>query len=227
MSATQLEFPEWWQDFLRKGHQREDYHETLDRLFRFVDQLPPTKRDAFASELTDLACQQGNAWHVALGALERLAGPTALARLASIAIALPAVHPPHPLADYRVAVLRVLARDPSGKFLDAVDAYCSGEVDAWFTSVAWALWPHHKERSSRCHARYFAEKPRTEWSGTLVVDAFIKKPEALRLVRDRLLDQDPAIWDAVCADVLAACSKFPVGDEQVIETRRACGIEAA
>jgi hypothetical protein len=141
--------------------------------------------------------------------------------------AAPFPHPPHPLADYRVAVLRVLARDPSGEFLGAVDAYCSGEVDAWFTSVAWALWPHHKERFSRCHARYFAEKPRTEWSGTLVVDAFVNKPEALRLVRDQLLDQYPAIWNAVCADVLTACSKFPIADEQVIETRRVCGIEAA
>jgi hypothetical protein len=87
--------------------------------------------------------------------------------------------------------------------------------------------PHHKERFSRCHARYFAEKPRAEWSGTLVVDAFVNKPEALRLVRDQLLDHYPAIWNAVCADVLTACSKFPTADEQVIETRRICGIEAA
>jgi len=131
------------------------------------------------------------------------------------------------VADYRVAVLRVLARDPSGEFLGAVDAYCSGEVDAWFTSVAWALWPHHKDRFSRCHARYFAEKPRTEWSGTLVVDAFVNRPEALRLVRDQLLNQHPAIWNAVCAEVLMAWSRFPVANEQVVETRRVCGLDSA
>ena len=223
MDTTQLEFPEWWEDWLQKGHEREELHAALERLFRFVDLLPPKKRHAFASELTDLACRQGKAWHIALAALERLAERDDFKRLSLVATALPAVHPPHPLVDYRIGVLRVLAKDTSGEFLGAVDAYCDGEVDAWFTSVAWALWPHHKERFATCHARYFIETPQSRWSGTAVIQAFVTRPQALECLRNRLVNKHPATWNAVRTEVLAACSGSWVDAEQANEIRRVCG----
>jgi hypothetical protein len=223
MNTTQLEFADWWEDWLQNGHEREEFHDALERLFRFVDLLPPVKRDAFASELTGLACRQGKAWHIALGALERLAGRDAFERLSRVAIALPAVHPPHPLVDYRIGILRVLGKDASGEFLGPVDAYCAGEVDSWFTSVAWALWPHHKERFARCHARYFIETPQPRWSGTAVIQAFLTRPQALGWLRNRLISEHPATWNAVRTEVLAACSGTWTDDEQANEIRRLCG----
>src|SRR5688572_23656860 len=221
--VTQLPFPEWWDEFLRDGRPREDFYDSLDRLLRYVAELPAAKLETFTSELVDLACGQAKGWSLALAALERLAGRDARHRLRAVALMLPAVHPPHPLGDYRHALLRVLAKDPNGEFLDSVDAYCNSEIGIGFTSVVWALWPHQKDRFARYYARYLAQTSPATWSGTVVVQGFATEPEALTRVRDELLHQHQSVWDTVRNDVLAACSTSWVTAEQASDIRRVCG----
>jgi hypothetical protein len=225
MEAAELEFSEWWEEFLAAGHPREDFYDARDRLLRFVDDLLPAKREAFISELADLGCRQGKAWGLALAVLERLAGPDVRRRVAQAVETLPRVHPPHPLGDYRAHLLRVLAADPGEESLAAVDSYSQDEIGPGFTSVVWALWPHHEARFARYHARYFAEQPSDDWKWTFVVLAFLAKPRALEMVRDALIEAHPDAWINLRTALLAACARTPrwETEQDVNEVRRICG----
>ena len=207
MHDNQVTFDEWWADF-HAGNPREDYLEALEGLLRYADALSDVKRAAFVEGLVEVGwLRHGSS--LALGALERLAGSDARRRVAQAVETLPRVHPPHPLGDYRTQLLRVLATDPSGEHLAAVDSYCQDEIGPGFTAVVWALWPHHEARFARYHARYFAEQPWDAWGQTFVVLAFLTKPRALELVRDTLLDAHPVKWMDLRTALLAACSRTP------------------
>ena len=223
MQDRQVTFEDWWIDFLRETRGA-DYHEDLARLLTYVAGLSGAKRDAFVEGLVDVGwLRYGSA--IALGALERLAGPDVRRRVVRAVETLPTVRPPHSLGDYRHSLLRVLAADPSGEALAPVDSYCQDEIGPGFTSIVWALWPHHEARFAQYHARYFVEQPWDAWGQTAVVQAFLTEPRALAAVRDALLDRHPATWASVRSAVMAACTPTPrwCSEQNALEVRRICG----
>ena len=226
MSDSQVTFEEWWIDFAR-GTREADYYEASERLLTYVAGLSGSKRDALVKGLVDVGWLRHGS-DVALGALERLAGPDARRRVARAVETLPTVRPPHPLGDFRHSLLRVLAADPSGECLAAVDSYCQDEIGPGFTTIVWALWPHHGARFAQYHARYFAEQPWDAWGQTAVVQAFLTEPPALEAVRDALLDRYPDKWANVRNAVIAACTPTPrwCSEENAREVRKICGLAA-
>lgn len=222
MTSTQLDFGEWWTDFLRNGGGREDSADTIGRLNEFARQLPPGKREAFVAELAELGCSGREFSHLALGALETLADHASRRRIAATATTLPEVHPPHPFGDLRTALLRVLARGPAEDTLGLVDSYCNGHIGPSYTSVVWALWPHHRDKFARYHARYFAETASTEWSGTAVIQAFVATPEALSALRQVMAPASPDAWRRVCAEARRQSSGSWVAPWQTEAVKRIC-----
>jgi len=222
MNDSQLTFEEWWREFER-GSRGRDYQGDLVRLLDHVSGLRGAKHEAFVEGLVDIGwLRHGSS--LALAALERVAGSAARGRVARAVENLPTVHPPHPLGDYRCQLLRVLASDPSGEFLQPVDDFFQDVIGLGFTSVVWALWPHQERRFAQYHARYLAEQPWDAWGQTLVIQAFLTEPRALAAVRDALLERYPDKWVSVRAAVLAACTPTPrwCREQDVREVHRIC-----
>lgn len=226
MTTTQLEFGEWWNDLLRRSGSREEPPETIERLNRFVLEQSPSKRHAFVAELTEFGCGGADSSHFALGALETLADHDSRRRVADVLQTFPEVHPPHPLADFRSALLRVLARGPADGTLRPVDAFCEGHIGPAFTSVVWALWPAHRERFARSHARYFVEVPHAEWSGTAVIQSFVATPEALAALREVMVPASAATWQIVRDEALRESSGSWVQPWQSTAIQRICSSAA-
>lgn len=226
MENDPVNFDEWWPDFPREPR-GDDYFDALERLMRYAAGLSDVKRAALVDGLVEVAWMRHGSV-LALIALEQLAGPDARRRVAEAVATLPTVRPPHLLGDYRHQLLRVLARDPSGEHLAAVDSYCQDEIGPGFTSVVWALWPHHEARFARYHARYFAEEPWDAWGHTLVVAAFVGKPRALEMVRDALIGVSPDAWTRLRTSLLAACARTSrvETEHDLREVQRICGLDS-
>ena len=212
-----------WQEFLIEHAPKKDPDEALARLMHDIQAQSSGKRDAFLSELAEVAGQRRDGWNFALAALRECGGRAQRERLASAAESLPAVRGPHPLGDYREALLCVLASDPSGEFLRPVEAYGGESIGPGFTGVIWPLWPHHADLFARYHARYFVEQPQTSWAGTAVIQAFASRPDAVAAVRDVLCPAAPAVWASVRESILEASAAPWVDDRQAARIRRVCG----
>jgi hypothetical protein len=221
MHDDQVTFDEWWSDF--HGNKWDSGNVAVHALLSFASQLSPAKRDAFVEGLVNVGWLRDGSL-IALGALEELATPAVRRQIAGVVETLPKVHPPHALGDYRSTLLRVLAKDPSGEFLEPVDDYCQADIGLGYSAVVWALWPHHVERFAKYHARYFAEQPWLEWSQSCEVVVFVDKPEALLAVRDALLEVKPDEWNDLSKAVLTACTPAPswCREDEVRKVRRIC-----
>lgn len=222
MAAEEMRFEDWWAAFMADARERKDAYDTVDGLLRYADRLPTMKRGAFVAELVDLACNRSLGWSIALEGLSQLADANARRRLASALEGVPALHPPHPLGDYRFALLRVLASDPLGEWLEPVRAYCADKIGFGYTSVVWSLWPHQRDLFSSAYARYFAEQASESWEHTTVVQAFTTTPEALAAIRDVLLRQNRTAWEVVKKAVLSVSAASWVSWRQAERIRRVC-----
>jgi len=128
-------------------------------------------------------------WGIALGVLQTEATRDQIRSLCGSVRSLPV----EPEAESNlVYVLRVLAADPNGDCLAAVEDYLlKGPFRVYWSALPWALWPHHRDLFVRAWVRYFTTRPSKEWRNTVVPQAFLGRADALK---SQLLMTSNAAW---------------------------------
>jgi hypothetical protein len=131
---------------------------------------------------------------VALGALEQHCSPEGFALLAGRVASLmasTAIDDQSYLSD----CLRVLAKSAEPAHRQCIEDYLlSSPIGPYWSAVPWALWPDSPELFGRSWARYFAAEPPSRWRSTVIVQAFLSRPEALLCVRNALRANDETAW---------------------------------
>ena len=152
---SQVEFDELWRDLLR-GEYKDGGYENIRQVIRYLAPLPENKRQAFLNELVSVGLNKSYGWGIALGVLESEATPEQIQRLCENVSSIRA----EPEGESNlVYVLRVLAKDATGDCLAPVADYLLNEpFRVYWSSVPWALWPHHRDLFVRAWVRYFTQR---------------------------------------------------------------------
>lgn len=109
--------------------------------------------------------------------------------------------------ELREGVLRVLARAglPQGEAL--LEQYLLHDpIGPHWSAVPWSLWPQATLLFCRAWSRYFTEKSPETWGGTAVVQAFLKEPQAVRLLRTALQAENAVAWAQLQRELLQAAA---------------------
>lgn len=196
---SEVEFEELWQEFLSIEYKDGGY-ENARRVKNYLRGLSDEKRAAFLDELVSISINRGKGYGVALYVLETEAMPQHIQAICEYA---------NRILDNldekeidAVSFLRVLAADPSGQCLAPVERYLlEDEIGPYWTSLPWALWPHHPELFCQAEVRYFTTQPSSEWRHYIIPQAFLSRADALAQLKPKLLEASESSWQEL-RDVL-------------------------
>ena len=94
-----------------------------------------------------------------------------------------------------VSLLRVLACDAEGRCLAPVERFLlDHKIGPYWSSLPWALLPHHPELFYRAQVRYFTTQPSKEWRHTAIPQAFLTRPDALVELKVTLSEVSEGAW---------------------------------
>lgn len=202
MAAEEIDFEQWWGNFLVDAEGHRDPYASIEVLGRYIRGLSQAKRQAFERCLVDVVLGQRVGASLALGALEQGALPETYVAL------IPLAGQPAPVSDdLRAGALRALAHSAIPQGLALLERYLLYEpIGRDWSSVPWSLWPQAASLFCRAWSRYFSEKPTEAWRGTAIVQAFLREPRAVRLVHEALRAESPTAWVQLRAALLEAAS---------------------
>lgn len=194
--AEEIEFDQWWSEFLAELGRHRDSYESIRELQRYLAGLSREKRQSFERCLTDLALARGEGASVALAALEKGALRGTCEALVALACDRGASD-----SGLREDALRVLARSSLPQAPVLLEHYLLDEpLGHGWSSVPWSLWPQYAQLFVRAWSRYFSEQTPEVWCGTAVVQAFLNEPLAVRQVRNALQVSNSIIWRKLCEE---------------------------
>lgn len=196
------EMKEWWGCFRAELGGRIDPMETARRLQRRLRDLEGPERQVWLDRILEFLLAERRAYGVCLFLLEGITDPGYLRVIARHLEPMPARCDDDDegnLAD----LIRVLGAADDRELLPAVEHYLLRRdlAPAWST-VPWALWPHRKALFTTAWNRYFSTEDPAGWHNTLVVRSFLTEPEAIRLVRGRLEEENSERWELLRAALL-------------------------
>jgi hypothetical protein len=92
-------------------------------------------------------------------------------------------------------LMRVLAAADEENWIAPLRRYLlEWPMDAHWTTVPWALWPHRAGLFAAAWARYFREREPGDWRAEGVLRTFLGDPLAIRAVAETLDGEEPARW---------------------------------
>ena len=146
------------------------------------------------NQVWEVLLQHRGDYGVALFLLDSLADPIYLRALAERLLPLPALQC-HDREAHLADLIRILAAADVPGVLAPVEQYLlERPIGPLWTTVPWALWPHHQELFATAWIRYLREMHLADWSTTAVAKTFLTEPEAVRLVRSAILREHPERW---------------------------------
>jgi hypothetical protein len=214
------EFENFWAELQRQPGALRDSLDTARHLGRRLRNMQPEEQIDFIDQLMGVLLQRHHAYGVALFLLEGITDPATLLLIAGHIMPLPMLQT-HDEEAYLADLVRILAAANDSRLLGVVDAYLlEREIGPHWSTVPWALWPHHRELFAVAWARYFAEQDSTLWCSTLVIKAFLSEPAAIEAVRQRLCvgaaDRWPVLRDALVRQA-GVVSWLSAEDRSVLE----------
>jgi hypothetical protein len=189
---NEVYFEELWQDFLRIEDKDGGYG-NVRRIQWYVRGISDQKRIAFLSELVSVGLEKKDGWSIALRVLESEAMSQHIQALCEW-VRRVRLDGSHAEGNF-ISVLRVLASDPTGQCLAAVEDYLlKGQVDSDWATLPWALWPHHPDLFARAWTRYFLSPPNREWRRLGPVQALLSNAGALAHLKSKLIVVSESVW---------------------------------
>jgi hypothetical protein len=188
-------FAGWWAAFLAEHrHDKDGGYGAADDLVRWTRRRPDAIQAAFRRELVGVAAGRADGWGVALEALGRLASSDDRRALWASSAA--------DLDDgeeaWAAAVLRVLAGEPDGPGYAVVRRFLLDRpIGSSWTGVAWACWPGDSALFAGAWTRYLCTAREADWKGTAVAQAFLRRADALAVLKGALVSVAPAAWAAL------------------------------
>jgi hypothetical protein len=188
-------FENWWSEFQRAPDALAKPHAAARRIGRYLRSLDPTVQLDFIDDLLQALLQRQHRYGVSLFMLEQITDPKALSILADRLDPLPDLQSEDEeghLAD----LIRILATVDDSQVLPVVRTYLvERAIGPHWSSVPWAVWPHHKELFGQAWARFYRHQPPSIAEGTLVIRSFLSEPDAIHVVRKALVESSPRRWD--------------------------------
>ena len=189
---SEVDFEELWQELIRVEYKDGGY-ENIRQVQRYLRGLSDQKRSAFLSELVLVGLNKKEGWGIALAVLESEALTQHIQAICEWVKRVP-LDAPKPESN-SIWVLRVLASDPQGRCLPLVEEYLlKCEVDTYWASLPWALWPHHPDLFCRAWVKYFTSRPSKEWQHSVIPQAFLSHADALAQLKFRLIAASERAW---------------------------------
>jgi len=190
-------FENWWAEFQRKPGVLADPQRAARRIGRHLRSLEPAPQAEFLDDLLQVLLQRQHRYGVALFMLEQVTDTQALFTLAERLEPLPPLQSEDEeghLAD----LIRILAATDEAALMPAVERYLvDRRIGPYWSTVPWAVWPHHKALFGKAWARFFAHMHPSVVEATLVIRSFLSEPEAIQIVHRELVELAPARWDAL------------------------------
>jgi hypothetical protein len=184
----------WWDGFRKWLDDQTDPHEAARRLRRKLRGLELWEERRFFEQAVEILLQDRHAYGVALFLLEGVSDPTYLVQIAERLQPLPELQSDDEeshLAD----LIRILAAANDPRLIPVVEQYLiEREMGVHWSTVPWAVWPHHQQLFGRAWKRFFLEHEPSEWKNTLVIRSFLTEPEAIRVVREQLARKSDERW---------------------------------
>jgi hypothetical protein len=200
VGAEEIEFDQWWAEFLVEADGHRDPYLSIEDLRRYISGLSHERRQSFERCLVSLASDRRAGAGLALAALEHAALPETHEALVPLARQSSGAS-----AGLREAALRALAHSDHPQGAALLERYLLHEaIGSTWSAVPWSLWPQAATLFCRAWSRYFSEKPPEVWRGTAIVQAFLKEPRAVRLLRVVLQAENAFAWGQLQAALLQA-----------------------
>lgn len=189
---SEVEFEELWKEFISREYKDSGF-ENIRQVQNYVRGLSGRKRVAFLDELVSVGINRKEGYGIALSVLESEAMPQQIQAICEYVNGR-LDNPTEPEIDI-VSLLRVLASDASGQCLAPVERYLlDHKIGPYWSSLPWALWPHHPELFCRAQVRYFTTRPSKEWRYSVIPQAFLTRTDALALLKSRLSEVSEGAW---------------------------------
>jgi hypothetical protein len=192
-------FESWWKEIRSKRGSMSDPHAAARDLGKRLAALEDSERNALFAEVMDFLLQQRHVYGVVLFMLERVSDQESLRTIAERMLPLPdrqADDEEAHLAD----LMRILAATNEPSLMVGVEAYLIDRaICPYWSSVPWALWPHHPELFARAWARFFADQQPRCYDDVLVLRSFLGEPAAISVVQSGL---SPDLWSPLRAALL-------------------------
>jgi len=183
MKPLRREFSEWWPSLLSRWSDSRDGYDIIDSAAAFLSRLSPEERRPFLDGLVTVAEDRSDGDALAIDLLKLFAEPPHATRIYALAKTSPPYETPQE-ESYLVSLLRVVASKGSDSEQDVVDAYFGHvPLPRYYSSLQWSLWPGRPDSFGRTYARFLVEIPHERWEHTAVVQAFMRDPHALTVVR--------------------------------------------
>lgn len=188
---SQVEFEELWEEFLSREYKDGGY-ENARQIKNYIQGLSDQKRVVFLDELVAIGISQKHGYRIALSVLESEAMPQHIQAVCEYVSR--RINDPNE-AENLVNLLRVLAADISGRCLAPVERYLlDNEIGLYWTSLPWALWPHHSELFCRAEVRYFTTRPSEEWRNSAIPQTYLSRSDALAQLKPKLSEASERAW---------------------------------
>jgi hypothetical protein len=189
---SEVEFEELWKEFISREYKDSGF-ENIRQVQNYIRGLSDRKRAAFLDELVSVGISRKDGYGIALSVLESEAMPQHIQVMCAYVNRI-INNPSEPEIDV-ISILRVLASDASGQCLAPVERYLlDNKIGPYWSSLPWALWPHHPELFCRAQVRYFTTRPSNEWRYSVIPQAFLTRPDALALLKSRLSEVSKGAW---------------------------------
>lgn len=189
---SEVDFEELWKEFISREYKDSGF-ENIRQVQNYIRGLTDHKRAAFLDELVSVVINQKDGYGIALSVLESEAMPQHIQAICAYVNGR-LDNPNEPEMEI-VSTLRVLASDASGQCLAPVERYLlDHNIGPYWSSLPWALWPHHPELFCRAQVRYFTACLSKEWRYSVIPQAFLTHPDALASLKSRLSEVSDGAW---------------------------------
>lgn len=190
---SEIEFEELWKDLIHVQYKDGGYENTR-QVLRYLGGLSDDKRSVFLDELVVIGVNKSDGWGIALAVLESQASTRQIQTLCERVSLLFSGEPES--ESNLVWVLRVLASDATAQCLAPVEEYLlARKIGSYWTSLPWALWPHHADLFCRAWVRYFTSRSSKEWRHSVIPQAFLSRADALAALRQQLVTASAGTWN--------------------------------
>jgi len=204
-TITENQTPAYWWTNLLKKHKADKWsggYALVEEASNLIEESVESEKEIFIDYLTKVAIMQETGAALALAVLVNQCTPRAVRAIYEKAKTLR--HDDSAIIGY----LRVIGRHGEEEHLHLLEDFLlSDPLNKHHSSLQWSVYPRFPELFAMAYSRYLTETSYAKWTGSAIVQSFMSKPEALKVLKSYLEKKNKGVWLQFRSDIEAELKK--------------------